>query len=49
MKKEFNVSQLYIVDFAKKLAHKKNIWAIIYLLLNVVIITLFCTMFEQRI
>ena len=48
-KKEFNLSQLYIVDFVKNLGRKKNIFAVIYLLLNVVIITCIMTMFEENI
>ena len=48
MEKEFNIGQLYIVDFVKKLAHKKNIWAIMYLVLNVVIVTLIIKMFEPN-
>ena len=48
MEKKFNISQLYIVDFVKKLAHKKNIWAIMYLVLNVVIVTLIIKMFEPN-
>lgn len=47
--KGFNISQLYIVDFAKSLVHKKNIFAVIYLLLNVVIITLFVHAAEPNI
>lgn len=47
--KKINLSQLYIVDFVKNLGHKKNIFAVIYLLLNVVIITLMMQMFEENI
>ena len=47
--KKFSLSQLYIVDFAKYLMHKKNIFAVIYLLLNVVIITLFVHVLEPNI
>lgn len=39
MEKNFDFSQLYIVDFVKHLGHKKNIFAVIYLVLNVLIIT----------
>ena len=40
--------QLYIVDFIKNIGHKKNIFAVIYLLLNVVIITFMMHMFEEN-
>ena len=48
-KKSFDISQLYIVDFVKNLGRKKNIFAMIYLLINVVIITLIMQMFEPNI
>lgn len=47
--KQFSLSQLYIVDFVKNLGRKKNIFAVIYLLLNVVIITAIMTLFEESI
>ena len=47
--KKFDLSQLYIIDFVKNIGHKKNIFAIIYLLLNVVIITFLMQMFEENI
>ena len=47
--KKFDLSQLYIVDFVKNIGHKKNIFAVIYLLLNVVIITFLMQMFEPNI
>ena len=47
--KKFDFSQLYIVDFVKNIGHKKNIFAIIYLLLNVAIITFLMQMFEPNI
>ena len=47
--KKFDLSQIYIVDFVKNLTHKKNIFAMIYLLLNVVIITLFISAVEENI
>lgn len=46
--KKFDVSQLYIVDFAKNLFRKKNTFAIIYLAINVLIITLTVQMFEPN-
>lgn len=46
--KKFDLHQLYIVDFAKSLVHRKNIYALIYLLLNVVIITFLMQMFESN-
>ena len=46
--KKFNLSDLYIVDFVKNLGRKKNIFAVIYLLLNVVIITLFMQLFVSN-
>lgn len=47
--KKFDFSKLYIVDFVKNVGHKKNICTIIYLLLNVVIITFLMQMFEPNI
>ena len=47
--KKFDFSKLYIVDFVKNIGHKKNICTIIYLLLNVVIITFLMQMFEPNI
>lgn len=47
--KKFNFSQLYIVDFAKNLFRKKNALAVVYLLLNVVIITFMMQLFEPNI
>ena len=47
--KKFDLSQIYIIDFFKNLAHKKNIFAVIYLLLNVVIITLFVSAVEPNV
>lgn len=47
MQKQVNPSQFYIVDFVKKLAHKKNIWAILYLLINMAIITVFMRPFAN--
>ena len=46
--KNFDLSQIYIVDFIKNLGHKKNIFAIIYLLLNVAIIALFFNAVEEN-
>lgn len=46
--KKFDFSQLYIVDFVKSLGHKKNIFAVIYLLLNVVVITVLMKLFEDN-
>ena len=46
--KKFDLSQIYIVDFIKNMGHKKNIFAVIYLLLNVVIIALFIHATEQN-
>lgn len=46
--KKFDVSKLYIVDFVKNLAHKKNIFAVLYLLINVIIITLIVNMFTEN-
>lgn len=46
--KKFSLGQLYIVDFVKNLAHKKNIFAVIYLLLNVLIISLMMYSFEEN-
>ncbi len=46
--KKLNLSQLYIVDFFKNIGHKKNIFAVIYLILNVAIITVMMQMFEQN-
>ena len=43
--KKFDLSDLYIVDFVKNLGRKKNIFAVIYLLLNVVIVTLLMQLF----
>lgn len=43
--KKFDVSQLYIVDFIKYLGHKKNIFAVIYLVINVLIISAIIGMF----
>lgn len=48
MEKKVDFSQFYIVDFAKKLAHKKNIWAILYLILNMAIITVFMRAFTDN-
>lgn len=46
--KKFDLRQLYIVDFVKNLGHRKNIYALIYLLLNVVIITFLMGLFESN-
>ena len=46
--KKFDISQLYIVDFVKNIGHKKNIFAVIYLLLNVAIITMLIQLFEPN-
>lgn len=46
--KKFDLSQLYIVDFVKSLGHKKNIFALIYLLLNVLIITFLMQIVEDN-
>lgn len=46
--KKFDLSKLYIIDFVKNIGHKKNIFAVIYLLLNMVIITLLMQMFEEN-
>lgn len=46
--KKFDLSQLYIVDFVKNLGHKKNIFAMIYLALNVLIITVMLQVFEPN-
>lgn len=46
--KRFDLSQLYIVDFAKNLFRKKNAFAMIYLAINVLIITLTVQMFEPN-
>jgi len=48
MENKKKTSDLYIVDFAKKLIHKKNIWAILYLVLNVVIITFILRLFVDN-
>lgn len=45
MKMNFDFSQLYIVDFVKSLGKKKNIFAVIYLVLNVALITLLMQLF----
>lgn len=49
MENQKKTSDFYIVDFAKKLAHKKNIWAILYLVLNVVIITFIVSLFVNNV
>ena len=41
----FDFSQLYIVDFVKSLGKKKNIFAVIYLVLNMALITLLMCLF----
>ena len=46
--KRFDLSQLYIVDFAKNLFRKKNAFAMIYLAINVLIITFMVQMFEPN-
>ena len=46
--KKFDLSQLYIVDFVKNLGHKKNIFAVVYLVLNVVVISLLMGLFEPN-
>lgn len=46
--KQFDLSQLYIIDFVKHLIHKKNVFSIIYLSLNVLIITLMIRLFEPN-
>lgn len=46
--KKFDLSQLYIIDFVKNIGHKKNIFAIIYLLLNVLIITFLMQIYEPN-
>ena len=46
--KTFDFSKLYIVDFVKSLGKKKNIFAIIYLLLNVGIITFLMQLVEPN-
>lgn len=48
MEKQFDISQLYIVDFVKSLGQKKNIFALIYLLLNVLLVTGFVMMVEPN-
>lgn len=47
--KKFDLSQLYIIDFAKNLFRKKNALAVVYLAINVLIITLMMQMFEPNI
>lgn len=49
MEKKFDFNELYIVDFVKSLGQKKNIFAVIYLLLNVLLITLFMAMYVENI
>lgn len=46
--KKFDFGRLYIVDFVKNLVRKKHIFAVIYLLLNVAIITFMMQMFEEN-
>lgn len=46
--KKFDLSDFYIVDFVKNLGHRKNIFAVIYLVLNVLIITLLLNLFEPN-
>lgn len=48
MEKKVDFGRFYIVDFAKKLAHKKNVWAILYLILNMAIITVFMRAFTDN-
>lgn len=47
--KKFDLSQLYIVDFVKNLGHRKNIFAVLYLVLNVLFIAFWIQMFVPNI
>ncbi len=46
--KKFDLSDFYIVDFVKNLGHRKNIFAVIYLVLNVLLITFLLNLFEPN-
>lgn len=46
--KSFDFNDLYIVDFVKSLGRKKNIFAVIYLVINALLISLMMSMFEPN-
>lgn len=46
--KNFNFGDLYIVDFVKNLGHRKNIFAVVYLVLNALIISLLVGLVEPN-